>query len=191
MLYVLHIIQKLNKLGPLLQVAKLSVYNLSNKLVFYNGRVLVVCARSRDASFSIFLNSSKTPVLSTKIQQIPLLTQHLLNCRLSDLMAVFDECCLERCSNYLVKTVKQSWYCLLKNPDNSKCHLMFCLKVKAIYDAGTIIDIIIEKSALNLPSYSLLHVASLFKALLLLPKLKSSVTYILLFKNVILLICLQ
>lgn len=39
---MLHIIQKLNKLGPLLQVAKLSVYNLSNKQVFYSGMVRVV-----------------------------------------------------------------------------------------------------------------------------------------------------
>lgn len=33
------------KLGPLLQVAKLSVYNLSNKQVFYTGMVCVVFAR--------------------------------------------------------------------------------------------------------------------------------------------------
>lgn len=32
------------KLGPLLQVAKLSVYNLSNKQVFYSGMVCVVFA---------------------------------------------------------------------------------------------------------------------------------------------------
>lgn len=37
------ILFKWNKLRPLLQVAKLSVYNLSNKHVFYSGFCCVVC----------------------------------------------------------------------------------------------------------------------------------------------------
>lgn len=54
---MLHIIQKLNKPGPLLQVAKLSVYNLSNKQVFYSGMVFVVFANPElDFVLNIKLN---------------------------------------------------------------------------------------------------------------------------------------
>lgn len=43
------ILFKRNNLRPLLQVAKLSVYNLSNKLVFYSGMVFVVFAVTAEA----------------------------------------------------------------------------------------------------------------------------------------------
>lgn len=104
--------------------------------------------------FPIFKLSSKTPLLSWNPFLCWLNFYWTADSAQWPDGSVSDECCLECCANYLVKTVKQSWYCLLKNPDNAKCHLMFCLKVKAISDAGTIIDIIIENSALNFPPYS-------------------------------------
>lgn len=66
------ILFKWNKLRPLLQVAKLSVYNLSNKHVFYSGFCCVFCYQ-RSISVKIMnelLNVSRSHLQTVFILQL-------------------------------------------------------------------------------------------------------------------------